>query len=59
MKDLKQFLLNIVISSRDVGQTKTLIEEFERKLKDVTVDKDGASITVIKVAELNRPFNEQ
>jgi len=59
MKDLKQFLVNIIINSRDVGQTKTLVKQFEQKVKDVTVGKDGASIAVVKIAEIGKPFVEQ
>jgi len=59
MKSAKQFLINVIINSKDVKQTRTLIKEFERKLKDITVGKDEAFITVIKIVEIDRPFNEQ
>jgi len=59
MKDVKQFLMTIIINSKGVEETKTLVKQFEQKVGDITIGKNDAFIAVVKVNEIDRPFNEQ
>jgi len=60
MRAAKQFVMTIVLSSRNLEETKQLIGRLEEKLKAVSIKtNDGSGIEVISVNEIDRPFNEQ